>query len=95
MLFFTAAVLPGTPIARQAPLAAISIVARAAADENDDRDGFMELSSPPVPTPTAAPLIVKLVAKKAPIPTGPVTYVPILYYPVSYTHLTLPTICSV
>jgi peptidoglycan/xylan/chitin deacetylase (PgdA/CDA1 family) len=55
-------------------------VARAAADENDDHDGFMEHSSRPVPTPTAAALLGELVAKKAPLPLGPVTYVPILYY---------------
>jgi peptidoglycan/xylan/chitin deacetylase (PgdA/CDA1 family) len=75
-----AAVLPGTPIARQAPLGALSVVARAAADENDDHDGFMEHSSPPVPTPTTAALLGELVVRKAPIPVGPVTYVPILYY---------------
>jgi peptidoglycan/xylan/chitin deacetylase (PgdA/CDA1 family) len=81
LLLLIAAVLPGTAIARQAPLGAISVVARAAADENDDHDGFMEHASPPIPTPTAAaPLMGELVVKKAPIPLGPVTYVPILYY---------------
>ncbi len=74
LLLLTAAVLPGRPIARQPPLGAISVVARAAADENDDHDGFMEHSSPAVPTPTAAALISELVVRKAPIPVGPVTY---------------------
>src|ERR1700686_2195164 len=81
LLLLTAAVLPGTGIARQAPLGPISVVARAAADESDDPDGLIvEHSAAPVPTPTAAPLIGELVAKKAPVPVGPVTYVPILYY---------------
>jgi len=80
LLLFLAAALPGTAIAHQAPLGAISVVARASADENDDHDGFMEHSSPPLPAPTAAALIGELVVKKAVIPMGPVTYVPILYY---------------
>jgi peptidoglycan/xylan/chitin deacetylase (PgdA/CDA1 family) len=81
LLLLTAAVLPGTAIARQAPLAAMSVVVPAAADENDVPDGLIvEHSAAPVPTPTAAPLIGELVVKKAPLPLGPVTYVPILYY---------------
>jgi peptidoglycan/xylan/chitin deacetylase (PgdA/CDA1 family) len=81
LLLLTAAVLPGTAIARQEPLAAISVVARAAADENDVPDGrIAEHSAAPVPTPKAAPVIGELVVKKAPISVGPVTYVPILYY---------------
>jgi len=81
LLFLIAAVLPGTGIARQAPLAAMSIVGRAAADDSDDPDGFIvEHSARPTPTPTGAPLLGELVVRKAPIPAGPVTYVPILYY---------------
>jgi len=80
LLLLTAAALPGTAIARQSPLPAISVVAHAAPDDNDDHDGFMEHRSPPVPTPLAPALIGELVAKKAPGPLGPVTYVPILYY---------------
>jgi peptidoglycan/xylan/chitin deacetylase (PgdA/CDA1 family) len=77
----TAAVLPGTGIARQAPLAPISIVANAAVDESDDPDGFIVAhSARPSPTPTAVPQLGELVVRKAPIPVGPVTYVPILYY---------------
>jgi peptidoglycan/xylan/chitin deacetylase (PgdA/CDA1 family) len=83
LLLLTAAVLPGTGIARQAPLAPISIVASAAADESDDPDGFIVDHSArpvPTPTPTAAPLLGELVTKKAAVPVGPATYVPILYY---------------
>jgi peptidoglycan/xylan/chitin deacetylase (PgdA/CDA1 family) len=81
LLLLIVAVLPGTAIARQAPLAAISIVAGAAADESDDPDGLMvEHSAWPAPTPSPAPILGELVVKKAAIPAGPVTYVPILYY---------------
>jgi peptidoglycan/xylan/chitin deacetylase (PgdA/CDA1 family) len=81
LVLLTAAVLPGTGIARQAPMATVSIVAHAAADESDDPDGFIVAhSARPAPSPTSAPLIGELVVQKAPVPTGPVTYVPILYY---------------
>jgi len=81
LIFVIAAALPGAGIARQAPVAAIAIVARAAADEDDDPGAFI-VAHPlrPTPSPTPAPFLGELVVKKAPIPTGPVTYVPILYY---------------
>jgi peptidoglycan/xylan/chitin deacetylase (PgdA/CDA1 family) len=77
LLFLVAAVLPGTGIARQAPLAAMSIVARAAADDNDDPHAFTARLAP---SPSPAPLLGELIMRKAPIPSGPATYVPILYY---------------
>ena len=85
MLIFLVAALPGAGIARPAPMAAITIVARAAADENADRDDFIVAHSArqtpnPTPSPTPAPLLGELVVRKAPIPAGPTTYVPILYY---------------
>ncbi len=81
VLVLVAAVLPGTGIRPLAPLAAASFVAGAAADDGDDPDGaLVEHSAQPVPSPTPAPLLGELIAKKAPLPTGPVTYVPILYY---------------
>jgi peptidoglycan/xylan/chitin deacetylase (PgdA/CDA1 family) len=81
LLFVMAAALPGTGFARETPVAAVAIVTRAAADEDDDPGGFIVAhSARPTPTPTPAPLLGELVVKKAPIPTGPVTYVPILYY---------------
>jgi len=85
LLFVMAAALPGTGLVRETPVAAITIVAHAAADANDDRHGFIVAHSArptpsPTPSPTPAPLLGELVVKKAPIPTGPVTYVPILYY---------------
>jgi len=81
LIFVIAAALPGAGIARHAPVAAIAIVARAAADEDDDPGAFI-VAHPlrPTPSPTPAPFLGELVVKKAPIPTGPVTYVPILYY---------------
>jgi peptidoglycan/xylan/chitin deacetylase (PgdA/CDA1 family) len=82
LLFLMAALLPGTGIARQAPLAAISIVARAAADDDDDPDGFIvQHSARPAPVVASAPLVLgELTTKRATVPTGPVTYLPILYY---------------
>jgi len=82
LLFLMAAVLPGAAITRQAPLAAISIVAQAAADDSDDPDGYIvDHSARPVPNPASAPLLLgELTTRKASIPSGPVTYVPILYY---------------
>jgi peptidoglycan/xylan/chitin deacetylase (PgdA/CDA1 family) len=81
LLLLMAAALPGTAIARQAPLVTISVVAGAAVDENDVPEGLIvEHPAAPVPTASAAPLIGELVAKKAPVAVGPVTYVPILYY---------------
>jgi hypothetical protein len=81
LLLLTAAALPGTAIARQAPLAAISVMARTAADESDDPDGLIvEHPAQPAANPTAAPVLSALVVKKGTVPAGPVTYVPILYY---------------
>ena len=81
LLVLVAAALPGAGIARQAPMAAMSVVAGAAADENDHPDGFIVVhSARPTPNPTQAPLLGELVVKKAAIPAGPATYVPILYY---------------
>ena len=89
LLFLIAAALPGTGIARQAPLAGVSMVARAAADPPDDPADFMvERAAPPDATPSASPtasptssrLIGELIPKNPVIPAGPVTYVPILYY---------------
>ncbi len=81
LLLLIAALLPSTGIARQAPLAAISVMARAATDESDDPDGFIvEHAARPAPTPRPAPVLGELVVKKAVISAGPVTFVPILYY---------------
>ena len=88
-LLLIGAALPGTGIARQAPLAGVSIVARAAADPSadpgdDPDDVFAERAArsdpSPTPSPTSSRLIGELTARNAAVPTGPVTYVPILYY---------------
>jgi peptidoglycan/xylan/chitin deacetylase (PgdA/CDA1 family) len=85
VLLLLAAALPGAGIARQAPQANLSIVARAAADPIDAPDPLIvERPSRPDPTPTTSPetsrLIGELTTKPAGIPAGPATYVPILYY---------------
>jgi peptidoglycan/xylan/chitin deacetylase (PgdA/CDA1 family) len=81
LLFLMAAMLPGTGIAGQAPLASISVVAAAAVDESDDPDGFIVAhSARPAPTARAASILGELIVRKAARPAGPVTYVPILYY---------------
>jgi peptidoglycan/xylan/chitin deacetylase (PgdA/CDA1 family) len=81
LLFLFAAVLPGTGIARQAPLPPVSILMVAAASTDGDPDNFIDhRSTPPAPMPTLRPTLGMLVVKKPAVPTGPVTYVPILYY---------------
>jgi peptidoglycan/xylan/chitin deacetylase (PgdA/CDA1 family) len=79
LLLLMSAALAGTAL-RPAPLAAAAIVQGIAADELDEPNGLIALrtASPALPLP---PLVVaELSPKKAPLPSGPVTYVPILYY---------------
>ena len=82
LLLLIAAVLPGTVVARPAPLAAISIVAQAAGYDSNDPAGYIvprprHLATGPTP---AARLVAKRTSALSLTATGPMTFVPILYY---------------
>src|ERR1700694_5544357 len=80
LLLLIPAVLAGTGLRPATPLPAAAIAAGFESDESGDLHWATPARIPkPVPAPT--PLILaELSPTKAPIPSGPVTYVPILYY---------------
>jgi peptidoglycan/xylan/chitin deacetylase (PgdA/CDA1 family) len=82
LLFLIPAALAGAGLRPVAPLAAVTIVPSLASDDFEEPNGLIAVhSAKPLPTPASPPLIVgELASKKAPLPSGPVTYVPILYY---------------
>lgn len=84
LVLLVAALLPDTGLIPAAPLRGAALVQGAAADEADEQNGLIALHLlRPVPAsvPSSQQLVLsELNAKKAPIPSGPVTYVPILYY---------------
>jgi peptidoglycan/xylan/chitin deacetylase (PgdA/CDA1 family) len=74
------AVLAGTGLRPAAPLPAAAIAPGFESNELDDLNGAIPARNAK-PAPVPAPLILaELSPKKAPVPSGPVTYVPILYY---------------
>jgi peptidoglycan/xylan/chitin deacetylase (PgdA/CDA1 family) len=76
LLLLIPAVLAGTGLRPAAPLAAAAIAPEIESD--DDVDG---LGAAPTAKPAPPQLILaELSPRKAPAPSGPVTYVPILYY---------------
>jgi peptidoglycan/xylan/chitin deacetylase (PgdA/CDA1 family) len=82
LLLLIAAALPTAGLRPPAPLAAATIVSGVAADELDEANGLIaSRTAKPEPSPSEPPPVLAEVApSKAPIPSGPVTYVPILYY---------------
>jgi peptidoglycan/xylan/chitin deacetylase (PgdA/CDA1 family) len=84
LLLLVAGALPGTGLLPAAPLPAPTIVAGSAADEFDElNDLAASRRAQPAPIPTSAPpqlILAELNPQRAPVPSGPVTYVPILYY---------------
>jgi len=80
LLFLIPAVLAGTGL-RPAPLAAAAIAPALADDEFDEPNGLIGSRTRSAPLPGPQLIFAELAApRKAPFPTGPVTYVPILYY---------------
>jgi peptidoglycan/xylan/chitin deacetylase (PgdA/CDA1 family) len=80
LLFLIPAVLAGTGLRPAAPLLAAAIGPGFESDESDDLNGAIAAR---IATPAPAPaqlILAELSPKKAPLPSGPVTYVPILYY---------------
>jgi peptidoglycan/xylan/chitin deacetylase (PgdA/CDA1 family) len=83
ILLLIPATLAGTGLRPAAPPAAEAIVLGVASDDVDEPNGMIAAhtgkaaATPPSPQPL---IIAELIPKKAPVPSGPVTYVPILYY---------------
>jgi peptidoglycan/xylan/chitin deacetylase (PgdA/CDA1 family) len=81
LLLLIPAALAGTGLRPAAPLAATAIVPGVASDDLDEANGLIAMrTANPAPTPGAQLVVTELSPKKAPVPSGPVTYVPILYY---------------
>ncbi|HVS05636.1 MAG TPA: polysaccharide deacetylase family protein [Candidatus Dormibacteraeota bacterium] len=78
LLLLVPAVLAGTELRPAAPQPAAAIAPGFESDKLDDLNGTIAARTA---KPASAPLILaELSPKKAPVPSGPVTYVPILYY---------------
>src|ERR1700686_1323274 len=78
LLFLIPAVLAGTGLRPAAALPAAAVAPGFESAESDDLNGAIAVR---MAKPAPAPLILaELSPKKAPVPSGPVTYVPILYY---------------
>jgi peptidoglycan/xylan/chitin deacetylase (PgdA/CDA1 family) len=82
LLLLIPAALAGTGLRPAAPLAATAIMPGVAFGELDEPNGLIaNRTAKPAPTPPPPPLVlVEVAPSRAPIPSGPVTYVPILYY---------------
>ena len=84
LVLLVATLVPDTGLIAAGPPRAAAVVQVAAADEADDPGGFIArhlLRPAPISVPSSQQLVLaELNPKRAPIPSGPVTYVPILYY---------------
>jgi peptidoglycan/xylan/chitin deacetylase (PgdA/CDA1 family) len=77
-LLMIPALLAGTGLRPTPPVPAAAIAAGFESDEMDDLNGTIAAhTAKPPPSPL---ILAQLSTKKAPVPSGPVTYVPILYY---------------
>ncbi len=78
LLFLIPAVLAGTGLRPAAQLTAAATAPGIESAESDDLNGAIAVRmAKPAPVPL---ILAELSPKKAPVPSGPVTYVPILYY---------------
>ncbi len=77
LLLLMPAVLAGTGLRPPAPLTNGAIVSGVADDEFEEPNGLITAHSA---KSVAPPALAELSPTKAPVPSGPVTYVPILYY---------------
>jgi len=80
LLLLIPVVLAGTGLRPAAPLPVAAIAPGVAAEEVDEPNGLIGSRSKPGTAPGPQLIIAELSPKKAPVPSGPVTYVPILYY---------------
>jgi peptidoglycan/xylan/chitin deacetylase (PgdA/CDA1 family) len=80
LLVLSPAVLAGTGLRPAAPLAAAAVTSDDPADELVEPNGGIGSRTKPAPVQGPRLIVAELSPRKAPIPSGPVTYVPILYY---------------
>jgi peptidoglycan/xylan/chitin deacetylase (PgdA/CDA1 family) len=81
LLFLIPAVLASAGLRPAAPVTALAILSGVAAEDLDEPNGLIAAhAGRPEATPAPPLVLAEVSAKKAPLPSGPVTYVPILYY---------------
>jgi peptidoglycan/xylan/chitin deacetylase (PgdA/CDA1 family) len=80
LLFLIPAVLAGTGLRPAAPLAAAALTPDDAPDDLVEPNGMIGSRTKLAPAQGPQLILAELSPKKAPVPSGPVTYVPILYY---------------
>ena len=80
LLLLIPAALAGTGLRPAAPLAATAIMPGVAFDDLDEPNGLIALRTANPAAPQPPQVVAETSPKKAPVPSGPVTYVPILYY---------------
>jgi peptidoglycan/xylan/chitin deacetylase (PgdA/CDA1 family) len=79
LLFLLPAVLAGTGLRPTAPAAALTVVPGVASNDFDEPNGLIAAHEAKGEA-VLQPVLGELASQKAPVPSGPVTYVPILYY---------------
>ena len=83
LLLLIPATLAGAGLRAADPLPAAAIVLGVASDDSEEPNGLIAsrtVMPAPGPTPPQQLILAELAPKKAPVPSGPATYVPILYY---------------
>ena len=80
LLFLIPSVLAGTGIRPAAPLLAAAATPEDAGDDLAEPNGLIGSRTKPAPAQGPQLIVAELSPRKAPVPSGPVTYVPILYY---------------
>lgn len=79
LVLLVAGLLPNTGLIPATPLTAAAVLQTSTFYDEPDR--LIERARPePASLPSAQLVLAELASKKAPIPSGPVTYVPIVYY---------------
>ena len=80
LLLLIPAVLAGTGLRPAAPLAAAAVMPDDAPDDLVEPNGLIGSRLKAAPAQGPQLIVAELSPRKAPVPSGPVTYVPILYY---------------
>src|SRR5256712_11285885 len=80
LLFLIPSVLAGAGLRPAAPLLAAAATPEDAGDDLVEPNGLIGSRTKPAPAQGPQLIVAELSPRKAPVPSGPVTYVPILYY---------------
>src|ERR1700737_2721561 len=81
LLFLIPAMLASAGLRPAAPVTAVAIVSGVAAEDLDEPNGLIAAhAGRPGGTPAPPLVLAEISPKKAPVPSGPATYVPIVYY---------------